>query len=76
MNTGLPTAKLNKLAKNCKKVREDRGLGAEEVASKLEKSIGYVYQLERGAFNPPLAILCQLKKIYRLKSLQPLLLGL
>lgn len=65
MDTGLPDARLKRLARNCKRAREDSGLSAEDVAARIDKSSGYIYQLERATLNPPLAVLVQLKKIYR-----------
>lgn len=76
MDTGLPPKKLERLADNCREAREHSGLSAEEVAERIDKSIGYIYQLERAVFNPPLAILVLLRKVYKLKSLEPLLRGI
>jgi transcriptional regulator with XRE-family HTH domain len=76
MDTGLPQKKLKRLAQNCHDARAATHMGAEEVAAKLGMSVGYVYQLERAQFNPPLAILVKLRSIYKLKSLKPFLDGI
>jgi predicted transcriptional regulator len=76
MNTGLTDSQRETLAENCYNARDRVGMSAGDVAHELEKSEGYVYQIEAGAFNVPLATLLRLRKIYGLKSLAPLLKGL
>lgn len=76
MDTGLSDRNLGILAKNCQRAREKAGLHPEDVSAILEKSSGYIYQLERASFNPPLAILLQLRRQYKLKNLEPLVRGL
>lgn len=61
---------------NCYQARLRAGLAVADVAEQLDKSHSYLYQLENGRFNPPLATLVQLRKMYRLKSLAPLLRGI
>ena len=75
LDTGLPEDKLEQLCENCYNARQKSGLSAEEVAEEIGKSPGYIYQLERAVFNPPLAVLVQLRDLFNLKSLATLLRG-
>lgn len=63
------------LAGNCKEAREAVGISGEDASARLGKSVSYVWQLERGTFQPALAVLLQLRKIYKTK-LSRLLRGL
>lgn len=72
----LTEAQLTRLGQNLRKVRDRACMHAEEVAGELGRSAGYVWQIERGTHAPPLSVLLQLKRIYKLKTVRPFFEGL
>lgn len=53
------------LANNVYDLRQKTNMSAEELAARLGKSRGYVYQLEAGTISPPLQVVLQLRTIFR-----------
>lgn len=75
MDTKLSSRNRTKIGKNLRELRDRTGYTCEEVAEAIKKTRSYMYQLERGVFSVPLAVLLQLQKLYGLKSLQAILRG-